>query len=451
MINLNKLYNIENVLTNPNHNLNGSFSFEVDNRLISESSIFIAIVGERYNPLSEIQKIIDSGCRIVVYEKKSENDKLVSDYQEEIEFVAVDCIIGFIQNAGKEVATSFKETGGKVIAISGSNGKTTTKEMLYHLIDGVNPGEVICTQKNNNNHLGVPFTLFQIKENTKYAIIELGSNHPGEIETLCRIIKPQYGVTTNIGDTHLEFFQNRENVFKEEAILYNYTSEIFFKNNDDELLKKLENSSVVKSYGEGDNDYSILCDVSKAVINQKTISNSSLTGKHNFINLSVAYAICESILDFNGEKLIELASSFRPTANRSEWITRDDKKYFLDAYNANPSSMKVAVDGFLEHTSKNGISLSEVTLILGDMNELGSDASSFHRSTGKYVTDKKVGNIIFIGNFADDYDAPGSTNVNKFKSVDEMAADFKNITNNSKYIFIKGSRSLQLERILDIK
>jgi UDP-N-acetylmuramoyl-tripeptide--D-alanyl-D-alanine ligase len=451
MINLKDLHEIKNILDTTNLNIEKNLFLEVDNRQICKESLFIAIVGAKYNPLSNIKKVIESGCEYVAYESNNENNELISSHKEKINFIPVDSIIDFVQSVGQAIATSFRSRGGKIIGISGSNGKTTTKEMMYHLLDGIEPNQVICTQKNNNNHLGVPFTLFQIKENTKYAIVELGSNHPGEIEHLCKIVEPQYGVTTNIGDTHLEFFKNRENVFKEESCLASYASEIFFQNIDDEFLCTLKSSNIIKTYGVNGKDYKFIAENSKIQINDLRLTNTDLTGRHNFINLGVAFIICDSILDTSTEKLISLACCFKPTSNRSEWIEKDDKHYFLDAYNANPSSMRVAVDGFLDRAQENNVLDSEICMILGDMNELGENTSIYHKEIGDFVLEKEKGTTIFIGDFSDDYAADGKLNTYKFNNVDAMMPYFKNLTNNIKYCFIKGSRSLQLERILDIK
>ena len=161
-------------------------NIKVDNRELDSQSLFVAIVGSRFNPLEHLEKVAESGCKYVMCERSQE--ELTKDFQNDINFIFVEDIVKSIQELGHKVAIQFKERGGQIIAISGSNGKTTTKEMLFHLLDQNFSDQVICTQKNNNNHLGVPFSLFRIREETKFAIIELGSNHPGEIETLCKII-----------------------------------------------------------------------------------------------------------------------------------------------------------------------------------------------------------------------------------------------------------------------
>ena len=450
MVNLQALKKLSTV-TDLSSSEDRKLCVDVDNRLLNSDSLFIAIVGQKYNPLNDLEKVIASGCEFVAYEKNENNDEFINSYTEKINFIAVTDITLFIQEVGKLVADEFRNVGGKIIAISGSNGKTTTKEMLYHIINEVKRKKVICTQKNNNNHLGVPFTLFQIRPETEYAIIELGSNHPGEIEVLCNIVSPQFGVTTNIGDTHLEFFGDRKSVFEEEGFLHKTTSTCFFKNCDDSYLENITKNDAVVEYGVDGNDYNFDFNIDSVFVNNIEIKNSQITGKHNYTNLAVSFMIAKHLKVGTDEDLVFAANSFVPTSNRSQWIDFDEKKVFLDAYNANPSSMKLSLNGFLEKAIQMGGNESTIAIIAGDMNELGENASDFHREVGDFILDKGILTNIFIGKFADDYVADGKAHTFKFESVDALSPHLNELTKSTKYLFIKGSRSLQLERILDIK
>ncbi|MAZ48836.1 MAG: hypothetical protein CME65_09740 [Halobacteriovoraceae bacterium] len=422
-----------------------SLKIEVDNRNLDENSLFIAIVGLRFNPLEHLDTVVESGCKFVMCEIQYR--ELTRDFSNQIDFIFVEDITKSIQELAFKVANQFKDRGGKIIAISGSNGKTTTKEMLYHILDHTFPGETICTQKNNNNHLGVPFSLFQISTKTKFAIIELGSNHPGEIEVLCKIANPDLGVTTNIGATHLEFFDNLENVYKEEATLGHYAV-TFFKNDDDPYLKNFNSQNKLLSFGQNGTHFKFLFPSLDSVsVNGKIIKNSNITGKHNLINLALAFSMANFLLPEQVDTLLKAASSFMPTANRSQWLDWKDKKVFLDAYNANPSSMKVAVEGFIDKVDDT----EKALLILGDMNELGDNAAKFHESLGKYLGENfPKSRKVFIGNRAQEYAMGYQGDCDCFGSVQEASNRLNTIVQQVDYLFIKGSRSLQLETILDI-
>jgi UDP-N-acetylmuramoyl-tripeptide--D-alanyl-D-alanine ligase len=367
--------------------------------------------------------------------------------------VATTDSIKFLQQITNILSNRFQENGGKLIAISGSNGKTTTKEMLFHLLHSIEP-QTICTQKNNNNHIGVPLTLLQINKNTKYAIIELGSNHPGEIKTLCEIVNPAIGLTTNIGDTHLEFFNNRENVFIEEGYLYcsilncEKKNKIFFKNTDDELLETLSYNSFVHEFGCTAKESNFIIEKEYSIVHNNgheyKITNKYITGKHNFHNLCLAFIVAKSLDSTRAKEFVSLCESFKPTTNRSEWLEVGKSKIFLDAYNANPSSMIAAIEGFL------GVATPSSCLIIGDMNELGVNEISFHQQTAKFISLQKAKKVIFVGRFAQAASefCAGSEHFDSAQHLKEYFS--KSILNTYKYIFIKGSRSLQLESILDI-
>lgn len=441
---------------NSNIDLGLDVSLSTDSRSLKSDDVFLAITGERFNALSFLDKVVESGCKIVIYTKNTSNDEIVEKYKNKLKFVSTNNSIKFYQELTSILAVRFQKNGGKLIAISGSNGKTTTKEMLYHLLKSVHP-ETICTQKNNNNHIGVPLTLLQITTKTKYAIIELGSNHPGEIKVLCDICCPAIGITTNIGDTHLEFFDNQENVFKEEGYLYTavksveHSERIFFKNSDDKFLKTQANESFVRNFGFNGDNYKFTIDKESAIVNnncyEHKITNRHITGKHNFYNLCVAFSIAKEIDGLNEDKYLKASSEFSPTENRSQWIKIDSIEVFLDAYNANPSSMMAAINGFVEKVGKD----SDYCLILGDMNELGEMAPEHHKNLAKNLIESSYKNLFFVGRHANDYNAGCDNFGSVYKSTKELKSQFKNaVLDKYKYVFIKGSRSLQLESLIDI-
>ncbi len=425
-----------------------------DSRSYNKESLFIAIDGEKFDAMDFCDQIYEAGCRRIACKDSDKNRKQCSEYSD-LEVVYVNNAVKFIQETGQAYSHKLQtDLGGKTICISGSNGKTTTKEMLFYILSSLYPERVICTQKNNNNHLGVPFTLFQINKKTKFAIVELGSNHPGEIQTVAEIAAPKIGVTTNIGATHLEFFDGLEGVFQEEGFLY-YEIEkqggTFFLNGSDEYLKKLPTTKWTITYGEIDRlDFSLDFSKDQRTFCYKeklyTLKNHNLIGDHNFINLSLAIAISQFVTDIDLNEIMSIAETFVPSLNRSQIIKRENKTIYLDAYNANPTSMKASIEGFLAMTKN---STDKSLFIIGDMNELGSDSDQYHVSLGEFLKEKEVTNVVFVGRFADLY-SKGFGGGECFSNINELKEVYPSIfTFKEESLFLKASRSVALEKILD--
>lgn len=458
MIQLDKLLSLEGALESfgkpPTEK---SLRFSTDTRTIKSGESFIAIEGPTFRPMKFIADLKDAP--VVIYEKNDQNDELAQKYKNKNFFIAVNDSVSFLQKVARLISEGFQEKGGKLIAICGSNGKTTTKEMLFHLLNETE-GDVHCTQKNNNNHIGVPLTLLQLTPNIRFCVLELGSNHPGEIKTLCDIAQAKYGVTTNIGDTHLEFFQNRKNVFLEEGHLFYALKEIkgdkkFFQNMNDEFLSSLPHEEWSKTYGDDKAcDYKIQCSYHDLKIAHKNesleVRNLKLTGEHNFFNLGVAMMIASSVASRELLEFKSAAEGFSPTSNRSEWTMVGESRIFLDAYNANPSSMRAALKGFKEQVVDDGVELSDCSVVLGDMNELGENAAKFHEELGSYSVELGFEHLYFVGRFSKNY-LKGSNGAGRgLESVKSMDENVKNEILGRPRCFIKGSRSLQLESIVDI-
>lgn len=425
----------------------------IDNRDIKDCNVFVAIIGERYNPLTELHKL-QGKIKFIVYDK---NIDIKEEHFNEFIFIKVKNSVKFCEEAASIISRKFQKTK-TLFCIAGSNGKTTTKEMISHILKEIKI-PFISTYKNNNNNLGVALTLFQIRENTEIAIVELGSNHPGEMAKIHEICAPAYGVVTNIGYTHMEFFPTLDDVFKEEAsIFYEINKKngpkLFFKNEDDDYLKKLD-SSICISYGREGMDYAFsfidnginVCD--KKLGDEYKITNTFITGEHNFFNLALSFIVVKKITTFKVAEILSATQSFKPTSNRSEWINFRNKKVYLDAYNANPSSMEASILAFIKSIGKNNI--DDSLFILGDMNELGSHSQKLHLKIGKLLCDLGIKNARFVGRFSGHYKSGlscGETYVNAMQYRDiHFVEDLSKFS----YIFIKGSRSLQLESILDIK
>lgn len=429
--------------------------FSTDTRDMRRGDCFIAIDGKRYRPLDHIDGLKD--CLLIIYENTETNVNLVSNYKGKIVMVAVDNIIVFMQSLAQTLAKEFTARGGKIIAVGGSNGKTTTKDMLYHLLSSIG-AKAVRTLKNNNNHIGVPLTLFQIDSDDEFCVLELGSNHPGEIKALCEIACPNYGVVTNIGDSHLEFFKDREGVMKEEGYLYTAIFKEskaecgFFLNLDDPYLSRLKKRDGVMSYGSNENSdfivkaYNDHVDIIFDSASIK-IENSDLLGEHNFMNLGVAFVVASYFVKGKKESLLKAAESFVPKNNRSQWMSLGDSRVFLDAYNANPSSMKAALSAFSDFLDAQTKDLSAV--ILGDMNELGENSREFHAEIGRFCSHLGFKHMFFIGRYSKAYMEGGCAG-ETYTSAHDFIEKNRDFFKKYNHVFIKGSRSLQLESILDI-
>ena len=293
-------------------------------------------------------------------------------------------------------------------------------------------------------------------------VLELGSNHPGEIKVLCDIATPNAGLITNIGATHLEFFGTEEKVFEEEGYLFEAVAKFtdgrgfILQNIDDPFLKKLKPTEGTVPYGESSAAQAKVSFSEKGgSIDYKgrvlSVSNDLITGKHNKLNLITCAFIAQHFYPELEKDIIASASSFKPTKNRSEWMDFEGRSVFLDAYNANPSSMKAALQGFKESVEQQGHKLNETCVVLGDMNELGESGPLYHKEVSDYVKSLGFPHVYFVGRFASDYQR-GFPEGHARKSSAEFKEEYRNeCLKKFAFHFIKGSRSLQLESLFDIK
>lgn len=464
MVNLSLINECPSVLTKVNRK--DHLKFYSDTRKYTHPGFFVAIPGVKVNPLDVIDNLLKQGCPLVVYQKDLVNDekvKILKTNYPLTEFVAVKDSVTFLQELSHLHIEEWKKKDSThtVFAISGSNGKTTHKEMLSFILKEIFPGKVVATEKNNNNHLGVPLTLLEVEASTKIVVLELGSNHPGEIKVLCDIARPNAGLTTNIGATHLEFFGDEEAVFKEESYLYQAVKEVtggegfYLINRDDSFLKNLPLTKGSISYGEESHSMakiSFLENGAEIHFEGKTYSaiNNQITGRHNKLNLVTTLFIASKIFPIYQKQFEEACKQFRPTKNRSEWITFDGRSIFLDAYNANPSSMKAALAGFKESVLEQGHKIQDTCIVLGDMNELGDSTPRYHEEIGDFL--KKLGfpNVYFVGQYAAHY-LKGYPEGHPRTSSSAFKKEYREECLKKYSIhFIKGSRSLQLESLFVI-
>lgn len=437
-----------------------------DTRKYQQPSAFVAIPGAKTNPLDVIDHLLSQGCPVVFYQQNPENELKVKALQGKFpktSFLAVTDSVTFLQELSHAHIQYWKNLNPRhtVFAISGSNGKTTHKEMLSFILKAIRPNQIVATEKNNNNHLGVPLTLLQVKDETEMVVLELGSNHPGEIKVLCDIAAPNAGLTTNIGATHLEFFGTEEKVFEEEGYLYHAVKEVtsgegfYLINKDDSFLRKLTPFKGAVTYGESPDVAARVSFLENgAEINymgqQLVTKNDFITGRHNKLNLITCAFIANHFYPEHRQDILKAASDFRPTKNRSEWIEVEGRSVYLDAYNANPSSMKAALEGFKESVLDRGMSLDESCVVLGDMNELGDSTPEYHQDVASFVKSLGFKNVYFVGRYSPYY-LKGHSVAQGRASTLEFRPEYRGeVLKKYRIHFIKGSRSLQLESLFDI-
>ena len=403
-----------------------------DTRTISKGNLFFSLKGDNFDGNQYALKAIEKGAKYAVIDDETINNP---------NFIKVKNVLSSLQKLAKHHRLQLNNT--KFIAITGSNGKTTTKELIKAVL--AKNYVTTSTKGNLNNHIGVPLTLLGITENSKFAIIEMGANHIGEIDFLTNLINPDLGYITNFGKAHLEGFGGIKGVIKGKSELYNW----LLKNNkpilinvDDENQKKYIDSNSI-TFGLNNNAQFVFnLEIPKSFISlnyKSTLINTRLVGSYNFSNIQAAISIG---LYFKMDiKLIKDAiENYIPKNNRSEIIELNNKKIILDAYNANPSSMELAIDSFLKYPESK-------IFILGDMFELGKFSKTEHQMVINKL-DKAQSKAYFVGDefykLKKEYN-----NLFFFKTKNELFYEMKKNKIKEKNILIKGSRGMKMEEILE--
>jgi len=418
---------------------NSSSGISIDSRSILNGNLFFGINGSNFNGNKFAIEALKKGAKY----------SIIDEYQKEVitnnKLILIDDVIKCLQDLANHHRRILNT---KIIAITGSNGKTTTKELIKTVLQ--KKYKICATKENYNNHIGVPLTVLNLSKDTDIGIIEMGANHKGEIENLCKIAMPNWGYVTNFGKAHLEGFNSLEGVIEGKSELYNFLNkndgEILINSNDKIQIKKTKNFKK-KSFGNAKNcDYvfeSIKTNNEIITIkNNNYIYSSSIYGKYNIDNISSAIAFGK-IFKISENLIQESLESFRLMDNRSQIIKKEKTIIILDAYNANPSSMNEALKAFI----KNKISKNSC-VILGDMLELGKYSNIEHKKIISKCLNKDIPYVFLVGEIFAETGMKSSKILN-FKNVNELILYFK--TNKLKFdkILIKGSRELTLEKIVD--
>lgn len=410
-------------------------SVETDTRKLKAGDIFFALKGPSFNGNLFARQALDLGASYVVVD---ENPGFTDD-----RIIRTENVLETMQALAGYHRRQFDIP---FIAITGSNGKTTTKELIHTVLSSTY--RTYTTEGNLNNHIGIPLTLLRIKKDAEIAVIEMGANHQKEIEGYCRYTAPTHGIITNCGKAHLEGFGGVEGVRKGKGELYDYLrlhkGTAFVMWDYDYLREMSKGIAHIHTYGTSDAEVSGKAQLSGAFLQvtlagyNGTIINTRLVGEYNLPNVLAAVAVGQyfKVSDENIKASIE---AYSPSNSRSQLLEKNGSRIILDAYNANPSSMKAAIENFSKSADKNKI------LVLGAMKELGPESRDEHENLVALIKKYPWRKVILVG---EDFSgiAPSFP---FFASAAEAAAWLKdNKIKNGTYL-IKGSRSMKMEAVLD--
>jgi UDP-N-acetylmuramoyl-tripeptide--D-alanyl-D-alanine ligase len=411
-------------------------SISIDTRKIEPNSLFVAIKGDRFDANTFAKEAIEKGALYVIIDNPAyyinERTLLVKD-----SLVTLQELAKFHRNYLKL----------PIIALTGSNGKTTTKELINVVLS--KKYRTKATVGNLNNHIGVPLTLLSFTEQTEVGIVEMGANHQIEIEFLCELAQPDYGYITNFGKAHLEGFGGVEGVIKGKSEMYTFlfnNNKMAFVNLEDAI--QVEKTLNLKKYTFGIKKVNSDVNITNVKANpfvEIAFSNihiiSNLIGLYNANNINAAISIGKY---FNvSESDIKTAiESYIPENNRSQLINKNSNEIILDAYNANPSSMNEAINNFVQLEKANKI------VILGDMFELGEESIKEHQKIINLLLKEPKIDCFLIGK--DFYtNKIEKSNFHFYDTFDSFSSALKSLNPNNKMILIKGSRGMALERVLE--
>ncbi len=418
-----------------------------DSRNCPEGSIFFALKGENFDANLFASKALQNGCTYAVVD----NPDVAIDER----FILVDNVLLTLQNLAREHR---HRLGTTIIGITGSNGKTTTKELIASVLS--QKYNILYTQGNLNNHIGVPLTLLQLKPEHEMAIIEMGANHPGEIKTLSEIACPNYGIITNVGKAHLEGFGSFEGVMRTKAELYDYIAafgEKIFINASNQFLQTMAEKSGLNQIDKKV-EYQLATSDDMQALSYKISGNlpflqmhcanskgtifdinTKLTGNYNAENVMAAITIGDYFhLTIN--ELKKGIESYEPKNNRSQLYRTNHNELIIDAYNANPTSMMASILNFAELNNDNKM------LILGDMLELGKYSGTEHQNIIDLLKKLNFKNVMLVGKEF----SQTVHNFISFPDVEKLIEYFNKMPVQHHLILIKGSRGIQLEKVIKV-
>ena len=415
-----------------------SSGISTDTRTIKKNNIFFCLKGEKFDGNLFIDQAFHLGASFVIYDDEQLNYKSKKA-------IRVKNALETLQSLAKYHRSKFNIP---IIGLTGSNGKTTSKELINSVLS--QKFNVTFTSNNFNNHIGVPLTILKINRKTDIAIIEMGANHLGEIDLLCNIADPNIGYITNFGKAHLEGFGGIEGVIKGKSELYEYIREskgVVLINNDDRIQREKSRGINTFSFGKSKKSDFLIYNTSsnknlcEASLNEKKIT-SNLYGEYNFenINASIAMGIHFGL---SFDQIENGIKNYIPKNNRSEMIKTKKNLLFVDSYNANPTSMKLSIQSFMKFKEV------KKTLILGDMHEIGKTYLIEHERILNSVKNNKDLKIFLVGKIFNKLKF-NSGRIHFFNETNELIEYFKKNLITGHTILLKGSRKINLEKVIPI-
>lgn len=409
-----------------------------DSRSIKKGQLYFALKGDNFNGNLFAEQALKAGAAYVVIDEAA--------YTMNERCIVVANVLDTLQQLA---LLHRKKTNLKaVIAITGSNGKTTTKELVATVLSTT--FRTHFTKGNLNNHIGIPLTLLAMPADTEIAVIEMGANHQKEIESYCKYVEPTYGIITNCGKAHLEGFGGIEGIRKGKGELYDYMHHHHgkvFVNGDDITLLNMLQERTIKGYISYGNNESNTCN-SKILADNPFLKiqfenmeiNSHLFGSYNYSNIMCAIAVGK-YFDIENQRIKQAIENYNPTNARSQVIEKNGYQLILDAYNANPTSMQHALESFAKSSDKRKI------VILGDMFELGQDAPKEHQFIADLCEQLQLDTIVLVGK--DFSNTRTSDNVLKFPTAAEAQNWFRQQDFSDVEILLKGSRGMKMEKVVE--
>ncbi len=407
-----------------------------DTRNIEKGCLFVALRGDNFNGNTFTQQALDKGAFKVIIDD-------ISQHKNTGETILCKNSLVLLQ----KLATYHRQKLNiPIIALTGSNGKTTTKEIINAVLS--KKFKTTATQGNLNNHIGVPLTLLSMTKDTQICVVEMGANHKKEIKALCKIAEPNFGYITNFGKAHIEGFGSIQGVIEGKSELYKYITKekgTLFFNADDSIQSKLLGNHTAKiGFSQEKKNFYTLKQIDTnpyvALQAAKKTIKSNLIGGYNFTNICAGVVIGD-FFDIPLNDIKQAIEEYLPTNNRSQLITKGNTQIILDAYNANPTSMMAALQHF------NTIRGDSKMVFLGDMFELGETAQKEHQKIVDYLTNSNIDEIYLIGSYFSKTKSRVK-NIYQFTSFEALKKAFNNIIAEDTTILIKASRSMALERIL---
>lgn len=400
---------------------------QTDSRQLKKNQLFFALKGPNFDGNTYAEQAVLEGANASIVDDPKVAATNKSCY-------LVDNVLNTLQELAQYHRNQFDIP---VVALTGSNGKTTTKELIGTVLK--TRYNILATSGNLNNHIGVPLTLLQINANHRLAIIEMGANHLGEIEHLCTIAQPTHGLITNVGKAHLEGFGSEAGVLKAKTELYSFLAQtngtVFINKEDETLLNALPDTLSIYYTPTA---FAVIEHHPTLSLRYNAIEiHTQLAGAYNVANIAAAVNI-GLFFDVPLQKCIEAIEAYKPNNHRSQLLVKNNKTIVLDAYNANPSSMLAAVQAFSE---RNG----EKAVILGTMAELGTHEEEEHKTIVNTVKSLGIDRCYWVGN-----PYKNLVSENWFSTVENLMHHFKINPLKTAQILIKGSRSVSLERLLEV-